>query len=85
MLKSLFHKVTGLKTYIFIKETPTQVFYCEYCEIFKNTYFKEHLSTNASEEITFSLNIKVFYRFILLAAYINPLSPMSRRQRRQEL
>ena len=27
----------------FIKKTPTQVFYCEYCEIFKNTYFQEHL------------------------------------------
>ena len=27
------------------KETPTQVFSCEYCEIFKNTYFEEHLRT----------------------------------------
>ena len=27
----------------FIKKTPTQVFSCEYCEIFKNTYFEEHL------------------------------------------
>ena len=26
-------------------QTPTQVFSCEYCEIFKNTYFEEHLQT----------------------------------------
>ena len=30
------------------KETPTQVFSCEYCKIFKNTYFEEHLRTAAS-------------------------------------
>ena len=26
------------------KETPAQVFPCEICESFKNTYFEEHLS-----------------------------------------
>ena len=26
-----------------LKGTPTQVFSCEYCEIFKNSYFEEHL------------------------------------------
>ena len=30
------------------KETPTPVFSCEICEIFKSTYFKEHLRTTAS-------------------------------------
>ena len=25
------------------KETPTQLFSCEICEIFKNTYFEEHI------------------------------------------
>ena len=45
MLKSLFNKVTGLKTCIFIKkETPTQVFSYKYCKIFKNSFFMEHLS-----------------------------------------
>ena len=29
-------------------ETPTQMFSCEYCKIFKDTYFKEHLRTTAS-------------------------------------
>ena len=32
----------------FIKKTPTQVFSCKYCEIFKNTYLKEHLRITAS-------------------------------------
>ena len=31
------------------KKNPTQMFSCEYCEIFKNTYFKKHLRTAASE------------------------------------
>ena len=44
MLESLFHKVAGLK------ETPTQVFCNEICEIFKNTFFTEHLAVAASEQ-----------------------------------
>ena len=31
----------------FIKRNPTQVFSCEYCEVFKNTYYEEHLLTVA--------------------------------------
>ena len=39
MLESLFDKVAGLKDYIFVKkETPAQVFSCEYYEIFKNRF-----------------------------------------------
>ena len=35
---------TGLKARILTKkETPTQVFSCEYCKIFKNGFFMEHL------------------------------------------
>ena len=38
------------KTCNFIKkEIPKQVFSCEYCEIFKNTYFEEHLRTVVSK------------------------------------
>ena len=29
-------------------KTPTQVFFCEYCEIFKSAYFEQHLETAAS-------------------------------------
>ena len=42
MLEFLIDKVAGL-----LKKTPTQVFSCEYYEIFKNTYFEEHLGTAA--------------------------------------
>ena len=31
-----------------LKYTPAQVFSCEIYEIFKNTYFEEHLRTTAS-------------------------------------
>ena len=42
MLESLFNK---------LKETPTQLVFCEYCEIFKNTYFEDHLQIAASEPL----------------------------------
>ena len=31
------------------KDTPAEVFSYEYCEIFKNTYFKQHLRMAASD------------------------------------
>ena len=34
---------------LYEKETPTQVFSCEYCEIFKNTYFEEYLHAAVTE------------------------------------
>ena len=39
-LRSLFNP-EGLQLYL--KETPTQVFPCEYYDMFKNTSFAEHL------------------------------------------
>ena len=30
------------------KDTPTQMFSCEYCENFKNSYFEQHLQMTAS-------------------------------------
>ena len=45
-MESLFDKVVGLQLYE--KETPTQVFFCEYYEIFKNTYFEKHQRMTAS-------------------------------------
>ena len=32
----------------FLKHTMAQVFSCGFCEIFKNTFFKENLQTNTS-------------------------------------
>ena len=40
MLEFLFDKIEDLKVR---KETPTQVFSCEYCKTFKNTFYSEHL------------------------------------------
>ena len=37
---SLFDKISSLKS---LKETPAQVFSCEYYKIFKNALFAEHL------------------------------------------
>ena len=45
---------------LYQKETPQQVFSCEICEIFKSTYFGEHLQTTASTNFLWnSVNVKV--------------------------
>ena len=36
---------------LFQKETPTKVFSCEYCKIFKNTFFTENLRKTPSKLI----------------------------------
>ena len=43
-------QASGLQLYI-KKETLAQMFSFEFCKIFKNTFFKEHLWTTASEKI----------------------------------
>ena len=50
VLRSVFkNKVAGFQVFL-SKETLTQVFLCEYCEIVNNnTYFEEHLPKAASE------------------------------------
>ena len=50
--KKNFALLTGkLQACNFIKRDPTQMFFSEYCEIFKNTYFEEHLLKAASEQL----------------------------------
>ena len=44
------------------KETPTQVFYCEFCEISRKTFFTEHLRATASVDITMTF----YYEFSTL-------------------
>ena len=46
----MFNKVEDC-SHALKKETPTQVFFYEICEIFKNIYFEEHLQTTASSRI----------------------------------
>ena len=41
----------------FYRKTQTQVLSCEYCEVFKNTYFEEQLRTAASEYLLLTLRI----------------------------
>ena len=49
-VEASFSKVSGLKACIFIqKETPTQVFFFKYCEIFRNGFFIEDLFIYLSE------------------------------------
>ena len=56
-MESLFNNVAGLTSCNY-KETPTQVFSYGICEIFKNTYFEEHLRVVASDIIKARYNIK---------------------------
>ena len=53
-------KLQGFGPATLLKEAPTQMFSCEYCEIFKNIFFKEHLRETTSENtlrwwLTYSL------------------------------
>ena len=38
-----FNKVAGFSLQLYLKEALAQLFSCEFCEIFKNPFFKEHL------------------------------------------
>ena len=51
MRRSLFfNKVAGTNLQLYLKrETLAFVSSCEFCEIFKNAFFKEHLHTNTSD------------------------------------
>ena len=43
---SFFNKVSGFSPAILWKKrTPTQVFSCEFCKMFEDTYFGKHLRT----------------------------------------
>ena len=39
----LFDKAAGPQPRFLLKKTPAQTFFCEFCEIFKNKIFIEHL------------------------------------------
>ena len=43
-----FNKVAGGACNFIKKETQAQVFSCEFCEIFKNTFLTDHLWITAS-------------------------------------
>ena len=58
MLESLLNKV--------LKETPTQMFCCEYCKVSKNNYFEEHLRTAASVLCLTNIWQNATYRHFIL-------------------
>ena len=75
IMESLLNKVASLQACNFIKKrTPTQVFSCGVCKVFKNTYFEEYLRTTAfvvsfSWHLCWSLfltQLQVFRTVILL-------------------
>ena len=61
-LESVFNKVVQNSK----KETPTQVFPCEICEIFKNVYFKEHLRSIKNNSRKFPKNMHKSSIFVRL-------------------
>ena len=54
---SFFNKVTDPRPATLLKkESLAQVFSCEFCQIFKNTFFTEHLrKTNSSTQLLISV------------------------------
>ena len=69
-----FNQVAGGTCNLIKKETLAQVFSCEFCEIFKNTFFTEHVWATASlprsnsvqisfKDIPFGLKIIVESRY----------------------
>ena len=51
VLESFLNRVSWRPGTLLTKP-PTQAFFCEYCKIFKNTYFGEHLWTAASFQLS---------------------------------
>ena len=49
VLKILQYSQESCRAATLLKKTPIQMFSSEYCEIFKNTYFEEHLLTAVSD------------------------------------
>ena len=43
----LLLKLKAFRSATLLKENPTLMFFCKYCEIFKNVYFEKHLQTTA--------------------------------------
>ena len=59
----LFNKVVGRARNFIKRKTLAQVFSCEFCQIFKNTFFTEQLWTTAFFHVVsqFYLNLECSY------------------------
>ena len=59
-LEVSFNKVAGLILASYYKETPAQVFSCEFWMFFKNNFLTEHLLESASESTQFLLLPQIY-------------------------
>ena len=54
---------------LYLKETLAKVFFCEFCEIFKNTLFVEHHRLTASDirvQVVVIYNLNLFLQFVTI-------------------
>ena len=55
-------------TIIIKKETPAQVFSCEFFEIFNNTFLKENLRTRASRKHVIDIQPILIFQILKIAS-----------------
>ena len=54
---------------LYLKEALAKVTFCEFCEIFKNTFFAEHLRVTASDirmQVVVIYNLNLFLQFVTI-------------------
>ena len=68
MLESLFNKVAGLK--LQAEETPTQVFFCQICISFKNTFLHRNPLVAASEAPAVYVSLWILQMITLFMEYL---------------
>ena len=64
MLESHFNKIAGLRPSTVWKETPTQMFFCKICQIFKSAYFIQPLQNGCFWIMAMVLKIKPIIKII---------------------
>ena len=73
-LKKWFPK---LKWFLILNQnskTPTQVFFCECCEIFRNTYFEKHLQTSVFK--IFSMLFSFIFSVMIYPDFMSTLTTL---------
>ena len=71
VLKSLFCLPTTIRPTTLLKKTPTQAFPYEYCEIFKNTCFEDHLRMATSDMKQVQCSLLTMPKFNLISWFGN--------------
>ena len=73
-----FNNVSGLARNFIKKDTLSQVFSCKFCEIFKNTFFREHLQVTASAQYLHFFLLVVRKIFLPFLKYIPVMAKLKR-------